>query len=142
MNSKIILRRHIITLLPDTFLFFVSFLFLLALEMVRTQNAPALEEVCVISAFFFSMIGVLDILKWYGFSVTLTPACIEVRQFWVHKKEYCRDEKGERLAIRPVQTTWDEWLNKGTLVLYEPGGEVATLDNLSNFRSVFSIMRH
>ena len=139
MNKKIILRRHVITLLPDAFLFFVSFLFLLALQAAHTQGLPGVEEVCVIAVFVFSLVGILDILKWGGFSVALTPTCVEIRQFWLLRKEYCRGARGKKISIRPVQNTWEEWLNKGTLVVYEPGAELVTLDNLGNFRSVFEI---
>jgi len=136
MNNEIVLRRHVITLLPDTFLFSVSFLFLLTLEMARAHGVPAVEEVCAVAALFFSAIGMIDILKWYGFSVTIKPDCIEVRQFWLYKKELCHGSKNLRLSIRPVQSVWDSWLDKGTLIIYEPGGEAATLDNLSNFHRI------
>ena len=133
MNNKIVLRRHVITLLPDTFLFLVSFLFLLTLEIIHSQSAPVVEDVCIVAALLFSMIGVIDILKWYGFSVTIKPNCVEVRRFWFLTKRYCRGARRVQPYIRPVQNIWDEWLNKGTLVVYEPVGEVATLDNLSKF---------
>lgn len=136
MNNEIVLRRHVITLLPDTFLFSVSLLFLLTLEMVHPQSGPVVEEVCLAGALFFSLIGFIDLLKWYGFRVILKYNCVEVRQFWFLKKEYCRGARGLQPSIRPIQNLWDEWLNKGTLVVYEPGGEVVTLDNLSNFDQI------
>jgi hypothetical protein len=130
-KMKIILRRHILTLMPDILLFFASLLFLLEMRALPAQTAFSLKGICEGAAIFFMAIGLLDVVKWRGFRVVVTSRCIEVHRFWIYRNVYCLDERG--LSVNLIQDGWDEKLDKGSLVIYEPGGEVVTLDDLGDF---------
>ncbi len=134
-NEKIVTRQHTITLLPDLLLFFVSLVFLLEIRILPEQKSYTAKMLCEGAALFFMAIGFVDVVKWVGFRVILTPGCIEIQRFWIFKQTYC-DVPGRRLTIHPVQNGWDEWLDKGALVIYEPGGVIATLDNLGDFSRI------
>ncbi len=131
---KIILRRHTITLLPDILLFFASLLFLLEMRALPAQKAFSLKGFCEGAAIFFIVIGLLDIVKWRGFQVSVTAQCIEVQRFWIYRNTYCLNKPD--LAIQLIQSDWDEMLDKGSLIIYKPGSEVVTLDNLGGFSQI------
>jgi len=137
MNNKIILRRHLITLTPDALLAFVSFVFILEAILSVGQERTFLGTVSEIAAIFFLLIAVLDVVKWFGFRVVIANGCIEVQKFWIFRDQFCRI--GRDVKVRPVQKGWDARLNMGTLVVYEPGGKVSTLDNLGHFDQIASI---
>ena len=144
-NKRIVTRQHPITLFPDLLLFFVSLVFLLEMRILPDQKPLTVRMLCEGAALFFMVIGFVDIVKWFGFRVILTPSCVEIRHFWIFKKTYC-DTPERQLTIRPVQDNWDEWLGKGTLVIYAPGSVIATLDDLGDFGRIahrpFSHMEH
>lgn len=144
-NERIVTRQHPITLFPDLLLFFVSLVFLLEMRMLPDQKPFTARMLCEGAAVFFMVIGLVDVVKWFGFHVILTPDCIEIQRFWIFKKAYC-ENPARPLTIHPVQEGWDVWMDKGTLVIYEPGGVVATLDNLGDFSRIahrsFSPMEH
>ena len=138
-NERIITRQHLITLLPDILLFFVGLIFLLEMQVLTNPPSFELKHLCEGAAIFFMSVGFLDVVKWWSFRVILTPTCVMVQQFWVFKRKYCQSDRGRKLAIHPEQNGWDEWLDKGTLVVYEPGSVVSTLDNLDNFSNISSM---
>jgi len=134
-DARIVTRQHTITLLPDLLLFFVSLVFLLEMRTLPGQKPFAVRMLCEGASVFFVAIGFVDVVKWFGFRVILTPACVEIRRFWIFKRAYC-DSPGRPLTVRFVQDDWDEWLDKGSLVIYEPGGVVITLDDLGDFSRI------
>ena len=134
MVDRVVLRRHITTLLPDVLLFFSSLLFMLEMRIIPPDMAGALKNICGGAAIFLMMIGFLDIVKWVGFRVVVMHDCIQVQRFWIFRDDYCQDQR--TLTVRLQQNGWHEWINMGTLVIYELGGEVRTLDNLGNFKRV------
>jgi hypothetical protein len=137
MQNKIILRRHIITLTPDALLMFVSFVFVLEAILSSGRKDPVLQDVSEGAAIFFVIIAFLDMVKWLGFRVEIADGCIRVTKFWIFRDRFCRI--GQEVKVRSKQKGWDERLNMGTLVIYQPGGKVFTLDNLGRFDLVADI---
>ncbi len=134
MQNKIILRRHIITLTPDVLLMFVSLVFWLEAILSSGRRDVFLKDVSDGAALFFLIIAVLDMVKWLGFRVEISHDCIKIRKFWIFRDMLCRS--GTDVRVRPEQKGWDERLNMGSLIIYRPGGQVFTLDNLGNFDRV------
>jgi len=132
--NRIVLRRHVITLLPDILLFSASLLLFWAVWMLSGQagqNDFALKGICELAAIVLAMIGFVDIVKWRGFRVILSPDCIELQRFWIFRNAYCMTDR--KISVRLRQNALGEWLNMGSLIVYETGGSVITVEGLGNF---------
>jgi hypothetical protein len=131
MMNRVILRRHTITLLPDALLFFASLLLLLEIGLMPALSTLALKGICEFTAIVLAMIGFIDVVKWSGFRVVISPEGIAVHRFWIFRDEYCFS--GREIAVRLRQNGWGGWLDIGTLTVYETGGSVFTVGGLGNF---------
>ncbi len=134
MMKKIILRRHVITLLPDLLLFLGSLLFWIEMRMVTGHNWMLLRIVCQGAAFSLAMIAILDLIRWAGFRVVITPQYIAVQRFWFFRDEYHLSKPG--VTVRMLQQGWDDLLDRGRLVILEMDGVVDTMENLGHFSRI------
>jgi len=134
MENRIVLRRHLITLTPDAILLIVSFIFVLEAILSIAEGKAFLRILSEASATFLLLVAALDMIKWFGFRVVIENGCIEVQKFWIFQDHFCHI--GRDVKVQPVQKSWDQRLNMGTLIVYQPGGKVSTLDNLGHFDRV------
>ncbi len=140
MNKPMVIRQHAIVILPDTLLFLVgTSLFLETAEISRRLpqfQASALNAACEILGFLLLLIGAVHFLCWLGFRVEITFQTLVIRRCFFYRKIFSLMRPDITLGIS--QTAFDAWFDKGTLVIYAPGGDVITLNNLANFSQMIA----
>lgn len=141
MHRPVILKRHIITLLPDVFYFLVSMIFFLEFRYLSTIQGSILQRICEIAAILFLALILIDILAWISFQVHIDAECIVIRRFWLFRQQCCG--QGDRqLRLQHSQSAFDTLLDKGALAIVAPNGHTCTLHSLANFSKHFPPVSH
>ncbi len=136
MHRPVILKRHIITLLPDVFYFLVSMIFLWESRYLSTIQGSFLQSICGIASILFLLLVLTDILNWVSFRVYIDAECIIVRRFWIFKRWYC-NHAGRQIKLQQSQSALDALFDKGELEIVAPHGQTCTLRGLANFSKHF-----
>ncbi len=131
MLEKRIIRLHPITLAPDLFLLFVGGFFIKVGSM-RTDWV-FVHEVCYFLGGLLWMSAGLDMLCWLGFQLEVTFSTLTIRRCWVRRRRF--NWTYEEVPVEFTQNWWDALWDKGTLIIYAPGGDILTLKNLAHFSS-------
>ena len=143
MNKPMIIRQHAIAILPDTLLFLVgTSLFLETAEISRRLpqfQASALNAACETLGFVLILIGAVHFLCWLGFSLEIDSHSIVIRRCFVYKRTFSLLRSD--ISLSASQSALDARVDKGTLVIYAPGGDVITLNNLANFSQIIPSLR-
>jgi len=136
MHRPVILKRHIITLLPDVFYFLASMIFFLEFRYLATIQESILQRICEIAAMLFLMLVLTDILGWISFRVYIDAECIAIRRFWIFEQRCC-NHAGRRIRLQQSQGALDILFDKGALAIVAPHGQTCTIRGLSNFSKYF-----
>ena len=136
MYRPIILKRHIITLLPDIFYFLVSMIFFWEFRYLSTIQGSILQSICEIAAMLFLMLVLTDILNWISFRVHIDAECIAIRRFWIFERRCC-NHTGRQIRLQQSQSALDALFDKGALEIVAPHGQTCTLRGLANFSKHF-----
>ncbi len=135
MDEPIMARQHAISIAPDVLLFLVgTTLFLETSEIARRLpefQASILMGVCETVGLLLFLIGAMHFLCWLGFRLEIHSQVIVIHRCWFFKKHISLIQP--MLTIQATQNNLDELLDKGTLVIFSPGGDIITLSNLANF---------
>ncbi len=133
MKQTIEIRRHVILLAPDVLLFFVGALLLLQIPWISRQmtgeRAMLLQTLCEGLGLALILTGLIHSVCWLGFRVVIRPHEIVIRRCWFLQR---RLDRFQELNIQLMQSRWDARLDKGTLVLYAPAGDIITLQHLAH----------
>ena len=133
MKQTIELRRHFILLAPDLLLFLVGAALLLEIPWIARQlpgeRALLLQILCEGLGLILIFTGIIHSVCWLGFRVIIRPHEIVVRRCWFLQK---RLDRIQGLNVQLMQSRWDARLDKGTLVLYAPAGDIITLQHLAH----------
>ncbi len=133
MKQTIELRRHVILLAPDVLLFLVGAVLLLEIPWIARQlsgeRVLLLQILCEGLGLLLILTGIIHGVCWLGFRVIIHPHEIVVRRCWFLQK---RLDRIQRLNVQLMQSRWEARLDKGTLVLYAPAGDIITLPHLAH----------
>lgn len=130
MQKPLVIRQHAITLAPDILLSLAGIILMAETEHVFW----GLQFFLVALGIVFLGIGVGHFICWLGFRLEVKAHHIRVQKCWWRRKFIAFPHAG--LMMQALQTDLDALLNKGTLLIYTPGGDVITLTNLANFNQL------
>jgi hypothetical protein len=143
VNRPLIVRQHVLTLAPDVALL-LGGMTLLVINMLITRvmagfGATMLRSLCQIAGMLFVGVGVGHILCWLGLYVVVDAHEIVIRRCWL--QEHRVQPWGQGAIVRLEQTNWlDAALDKGTLIVYTPIGDVITIPNLANYSQLARLL--
>ncbi|HID33580.1 MAG TPA: hypothetical protein EYP25_03250 [Anaerolineae bacterium] len=132
MQKPLVIRQHAITLAPDMLLSLAGIILIAETGNVLWGFQLFLAELG--AAFLF--IGVAHFICWLGFRLEVKRHHIRVQRCWLYRKSFTSLHPG--LMVQAQQTDLDALLNKGTLIIYAPGGDIITLTNLANFKQLIA----
>ena len=143
MNKPIVVRQHAIAIAPDTLLFLAgTALFLEIPEISRRLpdiQAFLLNATCEALGMALILIGAVHFLCWLGFRLEIDLRAMTIRRCFFYKKTLSLLRPG--ISLSASQNALDAWFDKGTLVIYAPGGDIITLNNLANFSQLIPSLR-
>jgi len=135
MSKPIVVRQHIISLVPDVLLFLAGIALFLEVPGIDSRmpmiQARALSRLCEGLGVLLIAVGLGHFLWWWGFRLEIASRAITIRRYFFFKKSFSLFRSD--VSISASQSRLDAWFDKGTLVIYVPGGEILTLNHLADF---------
>jgi len=135
MGNQFRTRQHLSILLWDVAWMLLGVVIFLEVQGLRGREMSVVRQIGYGMTLFLFLAGVIDVIRWHGFLLTMDSQCIEVRRFWFFKKRYCRDAE-QHFFAQTNQNSLDEWADKGTLDLYNSFDGASSLTHLANFSQI------
>ena len=144
IKRPLLARQHALTLAPD-FLLILGGVALLVVyvELARVMDglgAMLLRPLCEVVGLLFVGVGLAHALCWLGLYVVVDTHEIVIRRCWLQEKRI--PIFSPNVTVRLEQNNWlDVMLDKGTLIVYTPMGDVITIPNLADYSRLSQLLQ-